>query len=44
MERPSIKVIPYSSRRLVEEDPRNFRYIQTVWGLGCVFVLDGKAV
>ncbi|MCZ8487802.1 winged helix-turn-helix domain-containing protein [Vibrio lentus] len=31
-------------RRLVEEDPSKPRYIQTVWGLGYVFVPDGKAV
>jgi two-component system phosphate regulon response regulator OmpR len=29
-------------RRLLGEDPTNPRYIQTVWGLGYVFVPDGK--
>jgi two-component system, OmpR family, phosphate regulon response regulator OmpR len=29
-------------RRLLGEDPSNPRYIQTVWGLGYVFVPDGK--
>ncbi len=30
-------------RRLIEVDPSNPRYIQTVWGLGYVFVPDGSA-
>jgi len=30
-------------RRLIEKDPANPRYIQTVWGLGYVFVPDGAA-
>jgi two-component system phosphate regulon response regulator OmpR len=29
-------------RKLVEEDPTKPRYIQTVWGLGYVFVPDGN--
>ena len=29
-------------RRMIEDDPANPRYIQTVWGLGYVFVPDGK--
>ncbi|MFR3707611.1 MAG: winged helix-turn-helix domain-containing protein [Enterobacter hormaechei] len=29
-------------RRMVEEDPAHPRYIQTVWGLGYVFVPDGS--
>jgi two-component system phosphate regulon response regulator OmpR len=28
-------------RKLVEEDPAKPRYIQTVWGLGYVFIPDG---
>ena len=28
-------------RRIVEDDPANARYIQTVWGVGYVFVPDG---
>jgi len=31
-------------RRLLEKDPSKPRYIQTVWGLGYVFVPDGQAV
>jgi two-component system, OmpR family, phosphate regulon response regulator OmpR len=31
-------------RRVLEEDPANPRYIQTVWGLGYVFVPDGQSV
>jgi two-component system phosphate regulon response regulator OmpR len=30
-------------RRMLEEDPSKPRYIQTVWGLGYVFVPDGSA-
>ncbi len=30
-------------RRLLEEDPRRPRWIQTVWGYGYVFVPDGRA-
>jgi two-component system phosphate regulon response regulator OmpR len=43
MER-SIDVQISRLRRLVEEDPSKPRYIQTVWGLGYVFVPDGKVV
>lgn len=28
-------------RRLLEQDPAQPRYLQTVWGLGYVFVPDG---
>jgi two-component system phosphate regulon response regulator OmpR len=28
-------------RKLIEEDPSSPRYIQTVWGVGYVFVPDG---
>ncbi len=30
-------------RKLIEEDPTAPRYIQTVWGVGYVFVPDGKS-
>jgi len=30
-------------RRLIEADPAQPRHIQTVWGVGYVFVPDGKA-
>ncbi|MFO6059524.1 winged helix-turn-helix domain-containing protein, partial [Pseudomonas aeruginosa] len=30
-------------RRLIEPDPSKPRYIQTVWGVGYVFVPDGNA-
>ncbi len=40
MER-SIDVQVSRLRRLIEEDPSNSRYIQTVWGVGYVFVPDG---
>ena len=29
-------------RRLIEPDPANPRYLQTVWGVGYVFVPDGQ--
>ena len=29
-------------RKLLNEDPANPRYIQTVWGMGYVFIPDGK--
>ena len=29
-------------RKLLSEDPSNPRYVQTVWGLGYVFVPDGQ--
>lgn len=41
MER-SIDVQISRLRRMVEEDPAHPRYIQTVWGLGYVFVPDGR--
>ena len=31
-------------RKLIEPDPANPRYIQTVWGFGYVFVPDDEAV
>ncbi len=37
----SIDVQVSRLRRLIEEDPANPRYIQTVWGVGYVFVPDG---
>lgn len=40
MER-SIDVQVSRLRRLIEDDPSNCRYIQTVWGVGYVFVPDG---
>jgi two-component system phosphate regulon response regulator OmpR len=43
MER-SIDVQISRLRRMLEEDPGKPRYIQTVWGLGYVFVPDGKPV
>ncbi|CDG19548.1 two-component system response regulator OmpR [Xenorhabdus doucetiae] len=43
MER-SIDVQISRLRRLIEEDPTHPRYIQTVWGLGYVFVPDGSKV
>ncbi|MDB1122738.1 osmolarity response regulator transcription factor OmpR [Vibrio algarum] len=41
MER-SIDVQISRLRRMLEEDPSRPRYIQTVWGLGYVFVPDGQ--
>ncbi|WP_340610121.1 two-component system response regulator OmpR [Xenorhabdus bharatensis] len=38
----SIDVQVSRLRRLLEEDPAHPRYIQTVWGLGYVFVPDGN--
>ncbi len=29
-------------RKIIEDDPSNPRYLQTVWGLGYVFIPDGK--
>ncbi|MDC9581758.1 two-component system response regulator OmpR [Xenorhabdus sp. PR6a] len=43
MER-SIDVQISRLRRLIEEEPSHPRYIQTVWGLGYVFVPDGSKV
>ena len=40
----SIDVQVSRLRRMLEEDPANPRYIQTVWGLGYVFVPDGEQV
>ena len=40
----SIDVQVSRLRRMLEEDPANPRYIQTVWGLGYVFVPDGTKV
>ncbi|MFT4924745.1 MAG: two-component system phosphate regulon response regulator OmpR [Phenylobacterium sp.] len=40
----SIDVQVSRLRRMLEDDPANPRYIQTVWGLGYVFVPDGSAV
>lgn len=42
MER-SIDVQVSRLRRIVEADPANPRYLQTVWGLGYVFVPDGAS-
>src|SRR5690554_5758204 len=41
MER-SIDVQVSRLRRMIEADPANPRYLQTVWGLGYVFVPDGS--
>ena len=38
----SIDVQVSRLRRMLEVDPANPRYIQTVWGLGYVFVPDGN--
>jgi two-component system phosphate regulon response regulator OmpR len=43
MER-SIDVQVSRLRRMLEDDASNPRYIQTVWGLGYVFVPDGSIV
>ena len=40
----SIDVQVSRLRRMLEEDPTKPRYFQTVWGLGYVFVPDGKEV
>jgi two-component system phosphate regulon response regulator OmpR len=40
----SIDVQVSRLRRMLEDDPANPRYIQTVWGLGYVFVPDGEQV
>ena len=39
----SIDVQVSRLRRMLEKDPASPRYIQTVWGLGYVFVPDGGA-
>jgi two-component system phosphate regulon response regulator OmpR len=38
----SIDVQVSRLRKLVEKDPANPAYIQTVWGFGYVFVPDGR--
>ncbi|PQQ40809.1 two-component system response regulator OmpR [Photorhabdus luminescens] len=40
----SIDVLVSRLRRVIEEDPTHPRYIQTIWGLGYVFVPDGIRV
>jgi two-component system phosphate regulon response regulator OmpR len=40
----SIDVQVSRLRRMLEKDPAKPRYLQTVWGLGYVFVPDGAAV
>jgi two-component system phosphate regulon response regulator OmpR len=40
----SIDVQVSRLRRMLEVDPAKPRYIQTVWGLGYVFVPEGKEV
>ena len=42
MER-SIDVQVSRLRRLIEDNPSQARYIQTVWGVGYVFVPDADA-
>jgi two-component system phosphate regulon response regulator OmpR len=39
----AIDVQMYRLRRLIESDPAKPRYLQTVWGVGYVFVPDGEA-
>jgi len=39
----SIDVQVSRLRKLVEEDPKEPRYLQTVWGFGYIFVPDGQA-
>ena len=39
---PRLLVItPFHLRKLIEADPAQPRYLQTVWGFGYVFVPDG---
>ncbi len=38
----AIDVAIFRLRRIVEEDPKRPRYIRTVWGVGYMFVPDGK--
>jgi two-component system phosphate regulon response regulator OmpR len=38
----SIDVQVSRLRRIIEDDPAQPRYIQTVWGYGYVFVPDGN--
>jgi two-component system phosphate regulon response regulator OmpR len=40
----SIDVQVSRLRRMLEDDPAKPRYLQTVWGLGYVFVPDGNAM
>jgi two-component system phosphate regulon response regulator OmpR len=40
----SIDVQVMRLRRLIEADPAQPRHIQTVWGVGYVFVPEGKPV
>lgn len=40
----SIDVQVSRLRRMLEEDPTKPRYLQTVWGLGYVFVPDGQSL
>ena len=40
----AIDVQVHRLRRLIEDDPAHPRFLQTVWGVGYVFVLDGKTV
>jgi two-component system phosphate regulon response regulator OmpR len=40
----SIDVQVSRLRRMLEEDPTKPRYIQTVWGLGYVFVPEGRSI
>ena len=40
----SIDVQVSRLRRMLEKDPAKPRYLQTVWGLGYVFVPDGAAM
>ncbi|MBA6328817.1 two-component system response regulator OmpR [Colwellia sp. MB02u-6] len=40
----SIDVQVSRLRRMLEEDPAKPRYIQTVWGIGYVFVPEGRSV
>ncbi|WP_232225025.1 winged helix-turn-helix domain-containing protein [Acidihalobacter ferrooxydans] len=37
-----IDVLISQLRRIVEDDPRHPRYLQTVWGLGYAFAPDGQ--
>jgi two-component system phosphate regulon response regulator OmpR len=39
----AIDVQMHRLRRLIEADPAHPRYLQTVWGIGYVFVPDGEA-
>ena len=39
----AIDVQIHRLRRLIEEDPAHPRYLQTVWGVGYVFVPDSDA-